>query len=326
MMFSHATVPYPRQDEIDANEDGVGFALRMATLNGLTFSDLARVLASPGHLYLPAQASNAVAFMFGCTPARLELAFVRRYFGAQTSGAFFLGHDFLRTYHLRQVRPQLCPMCLRQVQKALAAWSISLITCCPVHGIQLLDRCVCGRAISWRRPSIDFCECGQRLTAPYQPCEPADPRELAVASQITYLLGSAHFRLQATGGLPTAFDDLSVDTFLRLLWAFGVIEENQAADHPRSANRIFSTKEASALVCRAYDRLRSIVSPRVPMPVRLRITASALEAIYSDCATPADAQLINAIILRLHRSGERRLARRASDIRMQLTLFGDACD
>lgn len=323
MMLPRSTIPYPRQDEIDANEDGVGFALRLATLNGLTFNDLARRFASPGHLYLPARTSSSLAFIFGCTPARLAPAFVRHYFRDSAFAAAFLGQDFLRAYHLRQTHPQICPECLRERQITLAAWSICLVTCCPVHAIRLIDRCVCGRAICWRRPSIDFCKCGRRLTTPQQPCETADHREIAISGQITYLLGPAHFRLRTIGSLPTAFDDLSIDTFLRLIWAFGILTDDQLVDHPRSANRTLTTTEAAELVCRAYSRLVSITSMRQSTTLQPRVAAQALTALLADCEAPADIQLVEAIRRRLQGTGRREITRRRCDTNIQLSLFED---
>jgi hypothetical protein len=323
MMLPRSTVPYPRQDEIDANEDGVGFALRLATLNGLTFNDLARRFASAGHLYLPARTSSSLAFIFGCTPARLAPAFVRRYFRGSACAATFLDQDFLRAHHLRQTHPQICPECLREKQITLAAWSISLVTCCPVHAVRLIDRCVCGRAISWRRPAIDFCECSRRLTSSQQRCETADQRETAIAGQITYLLGPAHFRLRTNGSLPAAFDDVSIDTFLRLVWAFGIITDDQFADHPRSANRMLTTTEAAALVCRAYSRLVLITSLRPSTTLQPRVAAQALTALLADCEAPADIQLVEAIRRRLQGTGRREIPRRRSDTNVQLSLFED---
>jgi hypothetical protein len=322
MMLFTDTVPFPNQDEIGPDEDGVGYALRMATVNGLTFNDLARRFASPGHLYLPADAASALAFMFGCSPTTLEEAFVRRYFRGELSGAAYLGHHFLRPYHVRQTRPQICPACIEQAIRAQAAWSISLVTCCPFHQLKLLDRCVCGRAVSWRRPSIDFCECGRRLTTTYQSACPADARELAVSSQIMYLLGPAHFRLRPPGQLPPAFDDISVDAFVRILWAFGIIESEQSADHPRSANRIFSTHDASALVCRALDRLMSVIANR-SRSERLRVCYTALSALHDDCALPPDLQLVNVLIAQVGPRSQRQVKRIIDLMDRQLTLFGE---
>lgn len=321
-MFVEATVPYPRQDEIDADEDGVGFALRMATLNGITFNELARRLASPGHLYLPANSTGAIAFMFGCTPMRLRSAFVTRYFRGEAHGARFLGHNFLRPYHLRQTRPQLCPACIRQHARALAAWSVCLVTACPTHRFRLLDRCICGRPISWRRPSIDICECGRLLTDADQPVRRGDPRELAVSSQIMYLLGAAHFRLHPLDEALSVLDGLSVDTFVRLLWIFGAVDSNVCPRGLHAANRLLSANEASALCCRAYDRLIRVIESK-KHATGVAIHRVALEALRLDCESLTDVQLVESLCSRLigkRDCGRNRLLRGHE---RQLPLFDD---
>lgn len=320
MMFDAATAPYPRQAEIEADEDGVGFGLRMATANGITFNELARALASPGHLYLPYRAASSLAFMFGCTPQRLGTAFVRRYFRGQNFGAEFLGHRFLRPYHLRQARPQVCPVCIQERAHALAAWSVSLFTACPEHGIRLLDHCGCGRRVSWRRPSIGLCECGRLLTPKSQPTRHADPRELWVSGQITYLLGPAHFRLLPISDLPDVFDEISVDTFVRLVWAFGVIDDQQDTDRPTSANLIPTTNDAARLVCRAYDRLSVVLGER-PGKKTVRLAYSAIEALRSDALLHSDYQFVERLVLRLERTQARRPCRRALRTNSQIELF-----
>lgn len=324
-MFCGTTAPYPRQDEVGADEDGIGFALRMATLNGITFNELSRRLTSPGHLYLPADASGAIAYMFGCTPTKLRHAFVDRYFRGEAHGAHYLGHKFLRPYHLRQTRPQVCPACIRRHLSALAAWSICLVTSCPTHGIRLLDRCKCGRPVSWRRPSVDLCECGSRLTDTDQSIEPADSRELVVSSQAMYLLGPDHFRLRPSDANLSAFDAITIDTFLRLIWIFGIIDGNSNVVRPESANRFLPTPEASAVCCRAYDRIVRLVETRAKC-IDVAVHPSALEALRLDCTYPADIQLVESLCARLSSSVLRPRRIRVPRIGLQLPLFGDLND
>jgi hypothetical protein len=324
-MFDPSYVPYPTQDEIHADEDGVGFALRMATLNGITFNDLARQLASPGHLYLPARSASALAFMFGCTPTRLHQAFARRYFLSQRHGVHFLTHDFRRPYHLRQTRPRVCPICLHERRYATAAWSISLITACSTHGIRLIERCICGRPVTWRRPSIEFCECGASLTAPHQPLNSADSREIAISSHAMYLLGPAHYRLHPDDAMLGVFDGISIDTFLRLVWAFGVADSDGSAALRHPANRFIPAQEASELCCRAYDRLARLTAMRKnrsDVPVH----RSSFEALRLDCVTGADVQLVESLADRLHTLGIANRSRTASRDHPQLSLFEEDYD
>ncbi|PMS16463.1 hypothetical protein C0Z18_23110 [Trinickia dabaoshanensis] len=323
-MFPSSTAPYPRQDEIDADEDGVGFALRMATRNGITFNELARQLASPGHLYLPSQSVGAIALMFGCTPIRLHRAFVQRYFRGESYGAQFLGHEFQRPYFLRQTRPQICPACLRERTRALAAWSICLITACPFHGIRLLDRCSCGRPVCWRRLSVEFCECGRLLTDRNQRIKQADPRELVISSQAMYLLGSNHFRLRPDDAMFGVFDGISIDTFLRLIWVFGIVTEGERAPRAGCISRILPTSDASTVCCRAFDRLARVIGATKNV-VEIDVHQTALEALRLDCISRPDIQLVESLAARL-KCNSRRGGTSIRQPNRQFSLFEECND
>lgn len=325
MMLRTEITPFPRQDEVATNEDGVGFALRMATANGLSFRELAHHLASPGHLYLPAHASDTIAFMFGCTPSRLKNAFVvrQRHHGTQT--AEFLGHRFLRPYHLRQGSPQVCPACLAEDRIARAIWSVCLVTSCPLHGNRLLDRCQCGRPTHWRRPALDICECGRGLTAAHQQVSRADPREHAVSCHVASLLEptSNHFSSPRAKLLPCGLEGLSVDAFLRLFWIFGIVGPGQITGHPNCANRCLPTSEAADVVCRAFDRLVPIIANR-PSKEPLRAPLPALQALYDECIATADVRFIGSLISRLQKRFPSPQLHRLACIDPQLSLFGVA--
>ena len=325
MMLRTETTPFPRQDEIAPDEDGVGFALRMATANGLSFRELAGHLASPGHLYLPAHASDTVAFMFGCTPSRLKNAFVVRQCHRGTQTADFLGHRFLRPYHLRQGSPQVCPACFAEDRVARAIWSVCLVTSCPLHGNRLLDRCQCGRPTRWRRPALDICECGRRLTTADQRVTRADPRELAVSCQVASLLEPACNQISQRLAklLPCGLEGLSVDAFLRLFWIFGIVGPGQSRDHPRCANRCLPTAEAADVVCRAFDRLVPVIANR-PSKEPLRVPMPALQALYDECTLTADVRFIGSLIARLQKRFPSPQLHRLACIDPQLSLFGVA--
>ncbi|MBU6521559.1 TniQ family protein [Ralstonia sp. B265] len=324
MMLRTEVMPFPRQDEISLDEDGVGFALRMAIANGLTFSELAQHLASPGHCYLPATACGSVALMFGCTPARLQRAFVVRSFQHEALAADFLDHHFLRPYHLRQAHPQICPACIGENHRALATWSIGLGTACPKHGLRLRDRCQCGRPLCWRRPALDICECGLSLTTRDQVTVIADARELAVSSHIADLLAPTPCPLAARPAscLPIGLGNLSIDTFLRVLWIFGIVDAQQPHDHPKCANRSLSTDEAAAVVCRAFDRLVPLIARR-PSREPIRLPMPALRALYEECTTQDDLRCLSSLISRLYKLTPSKPLHRLIAVDRQMSLFGD---
>lgn len=300
----------------------MGYALRLATANGLTFHDLALHLASPGHLHLPASAIKTVAFMFGCRSEQLQRAFVVRRFLDGSQAAQFLDHLFLKTYHLRQVRPQLCPLCLAETGRARAAWSVCLLTSCVYHGVRLVDRCACSRPIRWRRPALDFCECGVRLTYEQQGARAADPRELAISGRIEALLESERFHLlgSAIPNFPPGFENVTIDSFVRLVWIFGILDDLQINDHPNSANRGLSTPEAAVVACRAYERLISLISDD-PQARKLRFVASAFRALFEDVTTESDLLLISQIASRLVKRNASKTLCTIAQLDGQLNLF-----
>lgn len=319
MMFSPDASPFPVQEHIDSDEDGVGFSLRLANANGVTFNELARLLASPGHLYIPGSASPAIAFLFGANPSDVYNAFAQAYFRGDRLGALLLGHQFLRPYHLRQHRPQVCPHCLRERQRAPATWALSLVTACPTHYARLIDRCVCGRPISWRRPSIDICQCGRHLSSLQQPTVRADRREIEVSGVAAALLTRQAFSLTPCSPLPPFTNELSLDTFLRLIWAFGILTDTDHRDAPRCTSRVLPTSEASNVVCRAVDRLAEMSTTR---SCRHKIAPTALESIRDDCTSESDLSLIGELIRYLGQSRPRVLRRHFRTVGEQLQLFG----
>ncbi|MGG1946417.1 hypothetical protein AB1286_16600 [Trinickia sp. NRRL B-1857] len=153
-----------------------------------------------------------------------------------------------------------------------------------------------------------------------QPAQGGDPRELAVSSQIIYLLGLAHFRLHSLDGALGAFDGLSVDTFVRLLWIFGTVDTNACPHVSRVANRLLSTNEAAALCCRAYDRLIRVIESK-KQATDVAIHRVALDALRLDCGSLADVQLLESLDSRLR--GKRTNRRNSSprDTEPQLPLF-----
>lgn len=255
LLFDHILGrPLPVQDEIGDNESGNGYALRMLTANGLQFSDLARAAASVGHTYMPATAAPYLSYAFGASLSRLQRAIPRSYSLKGRRRSAFLGHDFSRTYQLRYTRPQVCPSCLaRPGARLQAIWEISLYTSCVEHECLLLDLCVCGRGISWRRAGPFECSCGADLRALC--CESAGPGSLAISTLIAarVMRGVPEQKSAGRRGLLNA---LSLDTLLRLVRALGISESASGDDLvPGRLTRLLSASEAVSTVGRAWDRL-----------------------------------------------------------------------
>jgi len=254
--------PLPVQSKIYSDESGNGFALRLLGQNGLTFSDLATVVASVGHRYVPASAASHVAYLFGESVDSLIRAIPLTYKSNGCLVARFMDQYISRPYHLRHTRPQVCTQCLDEIGRARAVWEISLFTACPIHGCTLIDVCPqCRRSLSWRRPSLKSCFCGFDF-ASYVP-DRASPEHIWISRCIEQgLLGNS--------AAENAIDDLyylsklSLDSILRLLRSVGISEHMNGRDLlPGKLTRVLRTADAHMVVSRAVTRLRQIESDKV---------------------------------------------------------------
>ncbi|MDP9154868.1 MAG: TniQ family protein [Pseudomonadota bacterium] len=322
MFVFENTTPYPCFDEIAPDEDGVGYGLRLASANAITFHQLAQALASPGHLYLPHAKAPELAFMFGATPALVAKAMVRRYFDNGITIADYAGHTFYRPQHLRQTRPQLCPQCIASEHRAFASWSLTMMCCCTRHATVLIDRCACGRPVRWRRIDLQTCRCGHPFIDSAEVATPASAGALAICQHIEYLLGVPHFKLRRPDETVLGlFDEVSLDTFLRIIWAMGVVEGNEQKSHPKSANFVPGTDSVVRVVERAYQRLSELVTTRrAPTP---NIWRQSIDLLADELTHGADQRIVLSILRRLRTSSprQRQAAQRAH--LKQLSFFGD---
>lgn len=254
----HLGQPLPLQDEIGEDESGNGYALRMLSLNGLQFSDLARATASLGHTYLPASAAPYLSYVFGAQLSRVSRAIPRTYSRKGRTRAAFMGNDFSRCYQLRHTRPQVCVQCLAEHGgRAKAAWEVVLYCACPKHRCRLIDLCNCGRPILWRRPSLYQCSCGADLRA--LPICVADEHVIELSTLIADdLFGRTRTVPDRRFG---AISELSLDTLLRLVRTLGICASPDGKDLvPGKLTRLLSSEEAYHVALRAMKKIMSLVA------------------------------------------------------------------
>lgn len=76
-----------------------------------------------------------------------------------------------------------CPMCLSEKHYWRFEWEILYGDACAKHAVWLLDQCSnCGRLLSWGRPRLMYCECGEALKN--QPALACPPPVRALASSL----------------------------------------------------------------------------------------------------------------------------------------------
>lgn len=64
-------------------------------------------------------------------------------------------------------RMRFCPACLAEDRFHRGIWELAAVTVCPIHRIALVAHCPspdCGKLLTWKRVSIDKCECGAELS------------------------------------------------------------------------------------------------------------------------------------------------------------------
>lgn len=298
MLFTSQSLPFPIQDDIAADESGLGYALRMAGENHLAFSDLAIEVGSDSRNYLPHRAAQQLAFWFGGNAVQLCSAIQESYKLDGKMVTKFMGHVFYRPYHVRQHAPQICPTCLWQYRKAFAWWDIALATICPEHGVQLIDVCpACARRISWRRPSLLFCQCGAMFSHETAVPDGATIEESWFTSQIRNLLcPQAACQNNVFEPRFSFLAELSLDCLLRLIWAFGILPAGGGRISPGEISRIPRTNDAVAVIGRAFARIRALLTDSTSTENQSGIQKTALRTMYDESQSWNEANLISTLL------------------------------
>lgn len=80
--------------------------------------------------------------------------------------------------------PRMCPRCLDTFGMHLAIWELPLVGACPIHGCELITRCVvCQARLSWRSMKTDWsCRCGAQIVE--MQCPAAAPAIVALSTAV----------------------------------------------------------------------------------------------------------------------------------------------
>jgi len=217
-------ITFPNHDQIDGSESGPGYVLRMCDLNHVQFSDISNLLGLTGFTYIPDNRIPEICRLFGASYQMLSPRFVAQAKQKTVITSYLLGHKLQKPYLVRQRHPQICPQCLADKNIVQLSWDITLVTACPIHCKQLIDSCQqCGRKMTWRRPALRTCQCGASLLPRHQPTTAASKAEILVAKLVWDKL---HQAFEPSYGSLSFLSNLELDTFLRLIWSFGQLEED----------------------------------------------------------------------------------------------------
>lgn len=155
------------------DESGLGYYRRLAADNLLSgwgeLTKLAGVRRSRGALM---EQAEHVAGLLGLEPEWAQYARQQEV-------------DSRRWGRLSRVQADaVCPDCLAEAGYMRHHWGHAYVTACPIHHIQLVDRCdSCGESLSPERDHIDQCACGHELRR--LPRQASTPSQHWLSSLIT---------------------------------------------------------------------------------------------------------------------------------------------
>ena len=171
----------------DPEESLTGYVLRVAEQNGLRgFGQWLQGLGHDCRTHVPKSLVPDLVAMLGVSDDGLN---AMAYDLEKADKTCWVRGDVRMPW--RDVSPRwatLCPACVQETGRTRAIWDVWLVTACPVHAVQLVDRCPgCGRRLTWTRPGLARCKCGRELKP--GDAKVADDAALVLASLIQHKLG-----------------------------------------------------------------------------------------------------------------------------------------
>jgi hypothetical protein len=233
---------------------------------------------------------------------------------------YWYDHIFGSQNMLRLRSPQICSICIRVHGYTKAAWDLSLSTICLEHRCHLIDECpVCCQQLRWGRPSTEFGNCNHYLGSANAELV-SNSALIEIQSTLESLF--ARQQLSRDAWCASICRDVSLDAWLGLVQAFGLIVEHEQIDNPSLYSR-FRPSAARRRALRAYSRMRDYITmPPFELPkLALVVAKTPLLQLIQHPVQDYDRQVVCDVYLNLF--GERALnaALRTRLRRSQLTLF-----
>lgn len=220
------SVQFPYQDEIMEGESGQGYVLRMSLLNGLRSVVTIKALLGKTHaMAFDANDAPYIAHWFGASEQRLAFALEQIPLGKRSLGCSYAGHPLGRSYFLVRSFPRICPDCLEEIGYCRQAWDMALCVACVHHQRVLIDACpLCTRVLSWNRPAMNLCTCGNLLVGNTEVGQPSSD-ELLIAHAIDLRIPDGHPAGGRLSPVPpwsswgVLLQHLSLDGVMRIVFA-----------------------------------------------------------------------------------------------------------
>lgn len=204
-----------------AGEDLHHFLQRVANANGL--SGISRVLGTRGLAFHGQRQSSwykTLGTLLNASPDVLEHMDICPDRNAGKRQRFWYHGHSLHVHHIHQHAPRICPSCLKERGHGQAIWAITAMTACPEHDNLLLDTCPrCDRPLSWRRPDLFRCPCGNDLRE--SPVHTAPPGLLALCRSLAHAFLPEVYPAIHVEKIPPEFASLPLHDLLYLIDGLG---------------------------------------------------------------------------------------------------------
>ena len=203
----------------------------------------------------------------------------------------FAGHVFVDAACARGRGARVCPTCLQRDGFASVPWPLRFSFGCARCRTLLLETCPhCRRRITWYRRGIDVCACGRYLRT--------DPDRIAVSDMnarwLTWIeqrvTAGADAVVQLEPGMARVLSQLSLDGAVRLVEAFGLLDE--AGRLTRTGARVTARTMAEIYerglrrLAQADSDLEAVtrLAPLIHLPLLERLRSTAVAASDARCA------------------------------------------
>lgn len=174
----------------------------------------------------------------------------------------FFGQE-IAADRLNYGRPRFCPACLRQQLFWWGIWDIGLISVCPIHACRLVSRCpACGGDLSWNRPKVHQCRCGQDLSS--LDSVRVEEETVALSAAIYRAAGMPYESAEAvlaSANFAPELERIGLDALLGLILSFGTLAgdtfSKQSAVNATDCDAAFQILQAAArFLCGWPERFR----------------------------------------------------------------------
>lgn len=154
-------------------------------------------------------------------------------------------------------QPQLCPRCISEKGYLKDVWDLTLATCCVEHRLLLTGRChQCHSVIKWDRKGVQWGACRHHLgTGPKTAVASSDLLSAQHILQASFRSMKC-FSIVKDAGLPTWLTGLSVDGWMQVFYAFGLLKSAWTSLCPKELSQCLPPTEAQEVVSRGIRRLQ----------------------------------------------------------------------